>query len=265
MSFSEQVAKIDVDALQAFNAKVLEEFGAGYTPPVGEDRTCLSWWYPKIEGLVPTPRTEIVRAGISLTDLIDGKEPKGFDEFCGRLAEAGSRIQAHNPTGYLFLRTGHTSGKHNWDYCCRVGLGDSYQSHVASLVEFSAMAGFFGLPTEVWAVREMLPVNLAFRCQDYGNMPVVPERRYFIDGGKLLYSIPYWPEDALRQGSPDDTNWRDKLPVVQQEFSESAADMARKCGEACGGKWSVDVLLTRDGYYVTDMAEAEKSWGWVEQ
>lgn len=38
--------------------------------------------------------------------------------------------------------------------------------------------------------------------------------------------------------------------------------MACKCGELCGGKWSVDVLLTRKGYYVTDMAEAEKSYGW---
>lgn len=71
MSLSEQIAKIDVDALKAFDEA---EMGAGYTPPTGEDRTCLSWWYPKIEGLVPTPKTEIVRAGINLWSLMDGAE-----------------------------------------------------------------------------------------------------------------------------------------------------------------------------------------------
>lgn len=250
---SEHASAIDVNAT----------FGAGYTPPIGEDRTCMSWWYPKIQGLVPTPRTEIVKAGIELWRLIDDETPDGYYGFLTRLGEMAVKVAPGHIEQPVFLRTGHTSGKHNWKCCCY--LDYDLDGHVRALVNFSAMAGFFGLPYDVWAVREYLPVEPLFRCTAYGDMPVVPERRYFVDGGKLLYSIPYWPEQALQEGEPDEPNWRDKLPIVQREFTEAAAKMARTCGEACGGKWSVDVLLTRDGYYVTDMAEAEKSWGWVEQ
>ena len=56
----------------SIDASILEEFGAGYTPPVDEDRTCLSWWYPKIAGHVPTPLTQIVKTEIELWRLIDG-------------------------------------------------------------------------------------------------------------------------------------------------------------------------------------------------
>jgi hypothetical protein len=238
------------------------EIEAGYTPPKGDDRTCLGFWFPKIVGIVPTPRTEIIRTNVELWRLLEGEIPDDYYLFLDRLVEAAIRIDGlfEDNMGAAFLRTGHTSGKHDWSRCCY--LTHDLDGHVRALVEFSAMAGFFGLPTEVWAVREYLPVEPLFRCTAYGGMPVVPERRYFVDGGELLYSIPYWPEQALLEGNPDDTEWREKLPVVQQEFGPEAEAMARECGEACGGKWSVDVLLTRDGYYVTDMAEAEQSWGW---
>lgn len=235
---------------------------SGYTPPTREDRTCLSYWFPKIDGLVPTPRTEIIRTDVELWQLIDGGTPDGYNGLLDAITEAALRMDGlfEDGSGAAFLRTGHTSGKHNWSRCCY--LTHDLDGHVKALVEFSAMAGLFGLPTAVWAVREYLSVDPLFRCTAYGGMPVVPERRYFVDGGELLYSIPYWPEQALEEGEPDDHSWREKLATVQQDFSPEAEEMVRKCGAACGGKWSVDVLLTRDGYYVTDMAEAEKSWGW---
>jgi hypothetical protein len=36
-------------------------------------------------------------------------------------------------------------------------------------------------------------------------------------------------------------------------------DLANAAGQAVGGAWSVDVLETRRGWYVTDMAEAASS------
>jgi hypothetical protein len=37
-------------------------------------------------------------------------------------------------------------------------------------------------------------------------------------------------------------------------------ELANAARQAVGGAWPIDVLETRCGWYVTDMAEAEKSW-----
>jgi hypothetical protein len=39
---------------------------------------------------------------------------------------------------------------------------------------------------------------------------------------------------------------------------------AKAAGCAVGGAWSVDILETKRGWFVTDMAEAEKSFHWPE-
>ena len=39
-------------------------------------------------------------------------------------------------------------------------------------------------------------------------------------------------------------------------------NLASAAGKAVGGEWSVDILETRRGWYITDMAEAYKSWHW---
>jgi len=80
----------------------------------------------------------------------------------------------------------------------------------------------------------MLPTQPLFRCRLYGNMPVVREWRYFVDGGKLLYGIPYWPEEALEQGGPDADDWREHLKLLQTEPSGTDV-LAKKAGECIGG------------------------------
>ena len=37
-------------------------------------------------------------------------------------------------------------------------------------------------------------------------------------------------------------------------------DLANAAGRAAGGAWSIDLLETRRGWMVTDMAEAANSW-----
>ena len=39
-------------------------------------------------------------------------------------------------------------------------------------------------------------------------------------------------------------------------------ELASQAGKACGGQWSVDLLETDRGWYITDMAEAVKSYGY---
>lgn len=249
-------------AMEAHVSGYMEAVATGWTPPEVEGRTCLSYWFPKISGLVPVPRTEIVHTNCSLWPLLDGVLPgDGWSAFLFAMNTAIGKITDNElPAPPVFLRTGYTSGKHSWDRTCYFnGANGTLISHIAELVDFSSMAD---LPFGVWVVREMLKVPSQFKCAAYCGMPVTPERRYFVDGADLLYSIPYWPADALEQGRPDDPEWRNKLAIIQMEFPQEAAEMARKCGAACGGKWSVDVLLTGRGPVVTDMAEAERSWGW---
>ncbi len=38
--------------------------------------------------------------------------------------------------------------------------------------------------------------------------------------------------------------------------------LASRAGAAIGGAWSVDILETTRGWFVTDMAEAHKSYHW---
>lgn len=228
-----------------------------------QNKTCLSYWFPKIMGLVPVPRTEIVYTNIDFWVIDDGKRPEGLDELLDCLKRSIGIIKSEGDTSDpVFLRTGYTSGKHRWKDTCFLADETKLEEHVVEIAYFSMLADFRGLDTSVWAVREFLKCPVMFECNAYRGMPVTPERRYFVDGPDVLYSIPYWPEDSLLEGSPNDPDWREKLSVIQAEFPQEAIEMSRKCGAACGGKWSVDVLLTNNGPVVTDMAEAEKSWGW---
>lgn len=228
------------------------------------NQACLSNWFPKIEAAgLPVPKTHIIRTSVSLLSMLDdGCEVVGFESL---ITQIQAMVRDVGPPA--FLRTGQTSGKHEWDRCCYLSSAnrETIQKHVLSLVEYSEMVDFLGLPTDVWVVREYLPVKPIFRCLRYGNFPVVPEWRVVVNGGKFLYTQPYWPDGALEEGQPDDPDWKQ---VAEIAFTLSLDDwsevkrLAERAGHAVGGKWSVDILLTDRGFFVTDMAPAEISYGW---
>ena len=225
------------------------------------DRTCISYWFPLIESAgLPVPRTITTRIDFSLLPLLGGETPAGFLDFVDRLQ--GYAVAVGLPA---FLRTGHGSGKHQFRECCFVGSINCIPQRVLNLVEWSECVDFMGLPTNVWAVREYLPVHPLYHCTRFGGMPVVKELRLFVDGANVVYEAPYWPADALRQGEPDDPAWEESY-AADHTWTGADLDEARRlasaAGAACGGIWSVDVLTTERGLYVTDMAEAERSYGY---
>lgn len=226
-------------------------------------RNCLTEWFPKIRDAgLPVPETHWTRTdnAIDLFSAFDGKTPASLGPLADELRAFGERV------GYpLFLRTGQTSGKHNWDKCCYVTDPGNMEDHIIALVEFSEMCGFIGLPFDVWVVRELLPTSPVFHCIRYGGFPVVREFRFFVDGPKVLYRNPYWPSDALKSGKPSVALWEneyEKLIAVTDLESTEIAEMASHAGAAVGGLWSVDILDTNKGWFVTDMAAAEDSYGW---
>lgn len=222
----------------------------------------MAFWFPPLEPAgLPVPRTELVQTDVALYDLLDGKDPSGWALFLDALTGAAERVGAP-----FFLRTGHTSGKHDWVRTCYVSEAhrDVLAYHVAALVEQSAM-GIPGLPTDTWAVRELIPTIPICHCDAYGGMPVVREFRLFVRDGRVEHDQPYWPIAAVAAGRPDVADWKDQLAEISEisgvEISmlqSWALDAARAVG---GGYWSVDFLqATDESWWLTDMAQGDVSF-----
>lgn len=227
------------------------------------DRNDLAFWFPKIEAAgIKVPRTHIVTAECDLTSLLDGETPEGWARFIVALTNAARDI------GYpCFLRTGHGSGKHDWDRTCNVRHFNDLAHHVAALVEWSHVVDMMGLPHETWAVREMIPTRPLFVCSAFGNFPVTREFRLFVRDGEVVHTQPYWPPDAVAEGHPDVDDWAARLARAARATTVEYAQliwMALAASEAVGGGyWSVDLLEDRDGeWWLTDMAEGERSFRW---
>lgn len=250
-----------------------------------EDKTCLNYWFPRIETAgLPVPKTRIV----SFTDyetyrglgrMLDG-EP--LDEsgkaFLSRLAEAVNEIGCP-----CFLRTGQTSGKHDWKYTCFLESPDDLIQHVYNLMEFSECADMFGLAWNVWVIRELLPTKPICVLPQYGNMPLCREFRCFVDNDRLLCLHPYWPRNAVEEGfprkkdGPVDDAWGmptehelpdnfddmyDRVRILGENERAKVIQIATQAGAVVGGRWSVDILDTQRGWTLTDMAEMDKSFHW---
>ena len=154
------------------------------------DRNCLSYWFPKlVDAAIPVPRTEIVTTDLELIRVLYGR-PSGPDaEAFDAAYRAFLREVAHHADSIgfpCFLRTGQTSGKHEWKNTCFLPDAEQIMKSVPALIEFSALADMMGLRTNVWAIREYLPVEPVAVLPRYGDMPLVPEMRCFINKGEIL-------------------------------------------------------------------------------
>lgn len=231
------------------------------------DRICLSYWLPKIAAAgLPIPITKICTITTEqqrdIFRVFDGERSDAIHELA-----AGLKAMADDLGSTFFLRTGQGSGKHNWKNCCYVTDANKLAQHVFNLIEWSECVDMIGLPWNVWCVREYLPVKPLFKCHQYGDFPVVREFRVFVDGPQVLYRVPYWPDGAVEDGNPDDPDWQSKLTAANTLTADEEREiesLASRAGAAVGGKWSVDVLDTERGWFVTDMAVAERSYGWRE-
>lgn len=221
-----------------------------------DNKNCLSYWFPLIEKHVPVPKTEIIHSG-DMTSILDGETPEGWHELLAAIEAARTRLGPE-----CFLRTGHTSGKHQWSRTCHLTEASNIADHVAALVEWSAIVDFAGLPTNVWCVREMLPTSTIGTCPDFADMPVCREFRFFVKDGEVQCFHPYWPLEALIDGGfAEDVQlgwYNDFCRLDDPEPKRLAETVSR----IVPGAWSVDVLETKRGWHITDMAEASRSFHW---
>lgn len=238
-----------------------------------ENHTCLSYWFPAIEAAgLPVPRTTIIKTKVDLASVLDGKQPD-WGDLLKNLSAAAMEIGLP-----CFLRTGMGSGKHRWSETCHLTDLERLPSHITALVEWSHLVDFIGLEHDVWVVREMLPTIPAMELPRYKGMPLCREFRYFVRDSDVLCCHPYWPEQAVIDGLPIPVGGdpRKQLPVAAPDFEgiyrrltsmtpsegKRLHEIATAAGARLGGYWSVDILETRNGWYLTDMAEGERSFHW---
>ena len=224
-----------------------------------EIASSMSLWYPKIRGLpIPQPKTEMVVVNHSeMWNLCDGKALSQETE--RELREASRSI------GYpQFIRTDQASAKHDWKNAAFVENEGVLLDRIARTIEFNLCADIAGLPYNSMVFREYIPMDSKFTAF-MGDMPVNPERRYFIRDGKVVAHYPYWIPDAIEQGSgllPG--NWKElseKMNTETEEEIELLTKYAQMVAERFKGYWSVDFCKAKDGRWVLiDMARGERSW-----
>lgn len=203
--------------------------------------------------------------------------PKTFvydigDEVAARIVDGDSDLDRQvafetmrmcDKVGYpAFVRTGLTSGKHEWKRTCGVETRDEnhIREHIRALAEFSAIAD---LPMTEIAVREMLRTEPLFHA--FYGMPVVPETRIFARNGTITHAQPYWPASAILH--PDVDDWEARLERANREMLESWPRLCEKSADIsrhpvfAPDEWSIDWLKDRDGkWWCIDMALGEMSY-----
>jgi hypothetical protein len=122
-----------------------------------------------------------------------------------------------------------------------------------------------GLPTDTWAIRELIPTTTLFKCNGYAGFPVTREFRFFVRDHDVEHFQPYWPVDAIEEGRPNRDDWRDLLERASRLSRTTGLGLGRLAREAVeavgGGYWSVDLLEDRYGsWWLTDMAEGDRSF-----
>lgn len=223
------------------------------------NQNSLLYWYPKIKNLnIPQPKTKVV--------LLEGKEfeetmegmPKSLVERVKDLIKDEFRLP-------VFIRTDQASGKHYWKDTCYYDGSKGLARHLFEICEYNHCAGFLGLNFEAIIVREYIPMAskfVAFR----GNMPVNPERRYFVNNGKVLCRHPYWFKDSIQPNSKRQlpSNWKSLIKKMNRETVEEI-ELLTKYSEEVGqyfeGYWSIDFCKAKDGRWILiDMALGKNSW-----
>lgn len=220
------------------------------------NKSSLLYWYPKIKNLdIPQPKTEIiVLTDKELNTTYNEQIPKS-------LLKKTEKVIAREFQLPVFIRTDLSSAKHYWERSCFYDGTNELWKHLWEIIEFNLCADLMGLPFKALVVREFILMDsrfIAFR----GNMPVNPERRYFIDKGKVLCRHPYWFEGAILY--PNLENWKKVLREINTEDKQEIkllTNYAQKVAKVLSGFWSVDFCKAKDEKWILiDCALGERSW-----
>lgn len=226
---------------------------------------CISYWYPRLlaDRRIPMPKTYIFYPDVELYELMNIFDGKRSADLALKFKSLASDINYARTAfgGKAFLRTGTFSGKHEWKETCFLHEDADIKNHLCALIEGAAMRD---QALDVFAVRELLPTTPRFFAF-YGDMPIVKERRFFARNCEILGHIPYWPEEAFERQNTSISDWPPVVADLARLTDEDEAvltDLARYAAALLPGTWSIDFLQTKNGWYLTDCAIGQMSYGW---
>ena len=238
-------------------------------------------WYPKVKDLdIPQPKTVMIELTEAEKKMIyKGNVPKTLLNKVQKTIDDNFKLP-------VFLKTDVISAKHGWKKTCYYDGTEPLASHIFEIICMSLMVDIIGVPINAIMVREFIPMDSEFKAF-YGEMPVSPERRYFINScmiaecdaenpeattefrfeGKVLCRHSYWIQDAVEKGTPKGMlpdNWK-QLSRKMNRQSKSEITLLTKYSEMIAevieGYWSVDFCKGKDGkWYLIDMAQGRMSW-----
>jgi len=225
-----------------------------------DPRCCISYWFPLLQKTgVPVPKTVIIDAGDHVSGYVFSDQPIP-QKLLNAIAKAAKEVGGYP----AFLRSGHTSNKHSWSRTCFLASESQIDRNVREISEYCECCDLLGLPSNIWVVREFLPIEPAFRA--FNDTPICKERRYWIKDGKVVGHHPYWPPESIQR--PSDPNWDKHLAWINVERPDEVAELtalSEKAGRVFYGAWSIDWLwIPSRGWVCIDMAEAERSYCWRE-
>jgi hypothetical protein len=216
------------------------------------------YWHPIVKDLpIPQPKTIFVM-------LTENELERLYDESVPETVTNKVKIVCNTLVYPCFLRTDLASGKHSWKKSCFIDDKTEVWEHIWEVVGFNLMADIMGLDFKALVVREFIPMDSRFTAF-YGDMPVNPERRYFVKDGKVICHHPYWIEEAMAESkAPSIPNWQEIVKEINTETKEEIellSSYAKMVAEKLPGSWSVDFCKAKDGRWILiDMATAQRSW-----
>ena len=213
----------------------------------------MTYWWPLVLPLrqqVPMPETRIIDIGWkALLAVLDGEPTPWLPDVVAAAREIGCPV---------FMRTDLCSAKHGFEGTCYIGTPADIGRNIFSLVEETVCNW---LDPCAIAIREYLPPVYSFTA--FRGLPVGRERRHFVEDGRVLCRHPYWPEEAIEPGRPDNPAWRDLLRGASEETVEESGLLTQYACALSGalpGAWSVDFMCTERGWFFIDCALAKDSW-----
>jgi len=215
-------------------------------------------WYPKIKDLsIPQPKTEFIM--LSKEEL-----KKLYNEAVPESVTKKVKLVCDKMGYPCFLRTDLASGKHSWKKSCFIDGKTEVWEHIYEVATFNLCAGILGLEFVAFVVRDYIPMDSRFTAF-WGDMPVNPERRYFVDDGEVLCHHPYWIEEAMAQSKPpSNPEWRTIVKEMNMESEievKLLTEYAEIVSQKVDGYWSIDFCKAKDGRWILiDMATAKSSW-----
>ena len=214
-------------------------------------KNAIEYWYPKIKDIVPTPRTIIVKAESEWDKtgnylLIPQKYVKEIIK------------QAKNFKYPIFVRGSDSSCKHNWKDTCFVKSEQVLEKHLHRIANETECLDMFGsMQITSIALREYIEMDTKFKFF-WGELPINPERRYFIYNHKIICHHFYWTNESI------DEQYQDLLDEMNIETDEERNQLNRyacEIAEVFEGYWSIDFCRAKTGqWYCIDMAIGYRSW-----